>query len=89
MITTWAMGTPDQVSARPGAGAHRAADFAADPAALERFEHLEHELFGDPAGGPAAPGHDPADPLVRELNALRSALGWLPVDGDGRWCWPE
>lgn len=81
MTATWAVGAPDRASALTAAGAYLAV--------LERVQDLHHELFDDGLDGrpPIAP--DAADPLVRELNELRSALGWLPVDADGHWCWPE
>lgn len=89
MTTTWADGAPDT---------SLDALIKGRLAVLARLQHLQHELFADDLAGPT--GLDgPADPigidsealghLVRELNELRSALGWLPVDAGGRWCWPE
>jgi hypothetical protein len=81
MTTTWAVGAPDKASAFAAAGAYLAA--------VERVQYLHQELFDRAVDGSAGAGLDPTDPLIGELNELRSALGWLPVDADGRWCWPE
>jgi hypothetical protein len=57
-------------------------------AAVARVRWLEHELFVD--------GHvrrrvskGTAQAIVDELNELRGSLGWLTIDLEGRWRWPE
>ncbi len=42
---------------------------------------LQHELFADGSGQPNAAA-------LEHLNDLRTALGWLEVDGSGQWRWP-
>ena len=56
--------------------------------AITRVRWLERDLFD---GGPVGrqPSRGAADAVIAELNQLRSALGWLQIDVDGRWRWPH
>jgi hypothetical protein len=60
----------------------------AKTAAVTKVRCLEHELFED---GHVRAGitHKNAVEVIDELNQLRAALGWLEVDLDGRWRWPN
>jgi hypothetical protein len=57
-------------------------------AAITRVRGLERDLFdGGPACRQLSGGGD--ETVIAELNQLRAALGWLEIDGDGRWRWPR
>jgi hypothetical protein len=58
-------------------------------AAVTRVRVLERQLFDD--SGHLRRGVTPerADETVALINNLRRALGWLEIDLDGRWRWPD
>jgi hypothetical protein len=85
-------GLPASTSA-PARSAERICHLArlsgpAKTAAVTKVLCLEHELFED---GHVRAGitHKSAVAVVDELNQLRATLGWLEVDLDGRWRWPN
>lgn len=57
-------------------------------AAITRVRWLERDRFD---GGPMCRqlSGGGAETVIAELNQLRSALGWLEIDVDGRWRWPH
>jgi hypothetical protein len=62
---------------------------AGKTAAVTRMRYLEHEAFDD--DGHIRTGMNPAraEEIVALINGLRHALGWLEIDLDGRWRWPQ
>lgn len=57
-------------------------------AAVAKVRCLEHDLFdGDRVR--RALSRDQAEHLVAQINDLRTALGWLEVNVDGKWRWPQ
>lgn len=57
-------------------------------AAVAKVRCLEHALF-DGERIRRALSRDQAEHLVAQINELRTALGWLEVDLDGKWRWPH
>jgi hypothetical protein len=58
-------------------------------AALTRVRYLERQLFDDSGQMRRGVTLQHADETVADINHLRRALGWLEIDLDGRWRWPE
>jgi hypothetical protein len=57
-------------------------------AAVARVRCLEHDLFaGDRICRTMK--RDEAEQLVAKVNELRRALGWLEINPDGKWRWPQ
>lgn len=57
-------------------------------AAVATVRCLEHDLFdGDRIR--RALSRDQVEHLVVKINNLRAALGWLEIDLDGKWRWPQ
>ena len=57
-------------------------------AAVTKVRCLEHELFdGDHVRRHLS--RQAAEAVIAELNRLRTSLGWLEVDVEGRWRWPH
>jgi hypothetical protein len=57
--------------------------------AITRVRFLEHEVFdGD---GHVRRRLNPAkvEEMVARINELRHTLGWLEIDLEGRWRWPN
>jgi hypothetical protein len=57
-------------------------------AAVTRVRWLEHQLFEDGQVRRRIT-RETAQAIVDELNELRTALGWLEIDLEGRWRWPH
>jgi hypothetical protein len=53
--------------------------------AIALVRQLEHDLFDEGPARPDLTGYAAVD----RLNELRTSLGWLEVDPNGRWRWPE
>src|SRR5262245_50927591 len=58
-------------------------------AAVTRVRYLERELFDDSGQVRRRVSPARAEETVAQINDLRQALGWLEIDLDGRWRWPE
>ena len=57
-------------------------------AAITKVRCLEHRLFdGDRICRQLS--REAAEAVIGELNQLRTSLGWLEVDVEGRWRWPH
>lgn len=57
-------------------------------AAVAKVRCLEHDLFdGDRVRRSLSRDH--AEQLVAKINDLRKALGWLEINPDGKWRWPN
>ena len=57
-------------------------------AAVTRVRWLEQQLFEDGQVRRRIT-RETAQAIVDELNQLRAALGWLEIDLEGRWRWPD
>jgi hypothetical protein len=57
--------------------------------AVTRVRYLEGELFDDAGQIRRRVTAAQAEEIVTQINDLRRALGWLEVDLDGQWRWPE
>jgi hypothetical protein len=58
-------------------------------AAITKVQYLEHELFDSFGQVRRRTDRDAAEVTVAAVNDLRRALGWLEIDLDGHWRWPE
>jgi hypothetical protein len=58
-------------------------------AAFTRVRYLERELFDDSGQLPRGMTPERARETVARINHLRRALGWLEIDVEGRWRWPD
>lgn len=57
--------------------------------ALTKVRYLERELLDGDGHIRKGVTSARADEIVDLINELRRALGWLEIDLDGRWRWPE
>ena len=57
-------------------------------ATVAKVRCLEHDLLEGESVRRSL-SRDEADMLIGEINGLRSALGWLELNVDGRWRWPH
>jgi hypothetical protein len=57
--------------------------------AVTRVRYLERELFDDDGHVRRRISPARAEATVAQINDLRQALGWLEIDLDGRWRWPD
>jgi hypothetical protein len=57
--------------------------------AVTKVRYLERELFDDAGHIRRRVTAVRAEEIVTQINDLRRALGWLEVDLDGQWRWPE
>jgi hypothetical protein len=56
--------------------------------AVTRVRWLEQRLFDGEGHVRRQVSREQAQAIVDELNQLRSTLGWLEIDLEGRWRWP-
>jgi hypothetical protein len=62
---------------------------AAKTAAITRVRCLEQRLFDDCGQVRRRTDRATAEESVAVINGLRRSLGWLEIDLDGHWRWPE